>query len=45
MKVTRFSCCLGLLVLFLGGAALGAVEKNAIPSLSPEAQTAAWAQS
>ncbi len=45
MKVTRFACCLGLTVLLLSGMAWGAVEESVVPALSPEPQTAAWAQS
>ncbi len=45
MKVVRFLCCLGLVVLFLGGAALGAVDEARVLALSPEVQTAEWAQS
>lgn len=45
MKVTRFACYLILPALFLGGAACGATQEKTIPALSPEVQTAAWAQS
>jgi len=45
MKVTRFACCLVLMPLFLNGMAPGATEATRIPALSPEQQTAAWAQS
>ena len=45
MKVTRLTCALAFMVLFLGGMAWGTTEQIGIPALSPEPQTAAWAQS
>lgn len=45
MKATRFVCFVSLVVLCLGGAALGVAEESRILALSPEVQTAQWAQS
>jgi len=45
MKRTRLSCTLILVALCLSEFTLGAVQEKTIPALSPEVQTAAWAQS
>ncbi len=45
MKVVRFACCLSLMVLCLGVCACGAAEDTRVLALSPEVQTAQWAQS
>ena len=45
MKAVRITCCLGLMMLCLSGVALGAIEETSVLALSPEPQTAEWAQS